>query len=248
MNKITDRSLIVNKKKQYYLDPYFIGKIKSKGDLLQCFTVNNSKISFKDLNIHQDVFYRIRSQATKQIKADKGVPIHKSLLNVFQLKSLPTIIILLKIALHKKLSLGNCKKIYKDFTDTNISEFVLLNRLSQQKALCVQLSGHVLQIVYGKPAGLILENGEPWQPHATDKQLDNLTKAREAKKVKHTFLPVPEDCYDKVATALKDNKEYFDDIDFERKLNIERTRQQEVCASIELKSFGEIYNKGGSNV
>lgn len=220
MDNDTPNKNDVKQKSEYYLDPYFFGKVKNKGELLQCFTRKNQPLTYKDMFLNQDSFYVIRSQAKRQINLHKGVPINKETLKVFQLKSFPIILVLLKIALHKQLSIGKCQQLYKQAHGQYIKESKLLVKLSSQKALCVQLNGHVLQIVYDKPAGLIKEDGTPWSPQPTQFQIDNLARAREIQQTKRVFLPMPDDYIERQEEAIKAANDYFADMEWDRMRDI----------------------------
>ena len=203
-------------KNEYCLDPHFLGKVKTKGDLLQCFTCNNKPLSPEDLAINNDTFYRWKSMATKKIKFTNGVPVSSELLKVFGLKSWITSLLLLKIALHKQLSIGKTRLIYKDLAKKMIYYTELFKMLSTQKALCVQMTDHILQIVYGKEAGLVLADGTPWQPQPTQHQKDSLSKAREAKETKRVFLPLPKDYFERQEESIQATNDYFADLEWER--------------------------------
>lgn len=170
------------KDKQYYLDPHFAEKAANKGDLLQCFSHKGISLTYKDLGVDRSWFAKLKKASTSRIETEHKIPIDASLLKVLRLKSLPLIFILLRIALCKKISINKIKNFYAIITNKTLHRKTLLKMLSQQKALCVQLVGHNLQIAYGQPAGLILEDGSKWQPQANERQKANLAKARAAKK------------------------------------------------------------------
>ena len=216
MNNDIPPDNVVKQKNEYYLDPYFFGRAKTKGELLQCFTQKNKPLTYKDLDIHQKVFYRIKASCNKELIPNKGIPVAKEVLKVFQLKSFPIIMVLLKIALHKQLSIGKCQQLYKQVHGKYIKASKLLVKLSTQKALCVQITDHILQIAYGKKAGLVLADGTSWKPQPTQFHIDNLARAREIQETKRVFLPLPKDYFERQEESIQATNDYFADLEWER--------------------------------
>lgn len=218
-NDTESQSNVNIKNKVYYLDPHFISKVKNKGDLLQCFTCNHNPLAPEDLAVNTDTFYRWKSITTKKIKFTNGVPIASELLKVFKLKSWITVLLLLKIALHKQLSIGKARLIYKDLTKRSVFSTDILKLLSIQKVLHIQLNGYILQIVYNKDGGLFLEDNSKWIPNTTQAQIDNLAKARAAKENKRVFLPLSPNYLQEQEETIQIVKDYFADIEWNKRIN-----------------------------
>lgn len=194
MNMDNDTNNPVKVKEQserFYLDPHFFHKAHNKGDLLQCFSKNGEVLTYRDLAVDRSWFAKTRKTATSEIVCKHGVPIEKAALSVFKIKSWLIILILLKLAIHKKMSVSKIKAFYKEISGKTLHRKTLFKMLSEQKVFCIQLDEYIVSISEKEDKGLFLSNGQRWQTRPTQQQLAYLAKATEKAAIKKLTKMTP---------------------------------------------------------